>query len=133
MEILSSCELIAFEPEAHEAGSSPQEKKTRVKVIEKSVGMNETYQAKGLGLNPEIRLLIPYDRDYHGESILEYKGERWKLIRPASNEYNGVMLTIQRISGNAAELPEDDSGNAAQNSGNDAEMTDEDSEEAQEA
>ena len=105
MEKLSSCQLITFSPDAHEAGSAVSESKRTVKVTEKAVGMNEAYQAMGLGLDPEKRLLIPYDKDYRGERELIYEGERWKVIRTAGNEYNGVLLTIQRIDGNAVPIP----------------------------
>ena len=105
MEKLSSCQLITFSPDAHEAGSAVSESRRTVKVTEKAVGMNEAYQAMGLGLDPEKRLLIPYDKDYRGERELIYEGERWKVIRTAGNEYNGVLLTIQRIDGNAVPIP----------------------------
>lgn len=105
MEILSSCVLISFSPDAHEAGAAAVETRRTVKVTEKTVGMQEAYQAMGLGLNPEKRLLIPYEKDYAGERELEYEGERWKVLRVAGNEYNGVLLTIQRIAGNAVEIP----------------------------
>lgn len=101
MEKMSSCRLITFSPDAHEAGAAVTETARTVKVTEKSVGMNEAYQAMGLGLNPEKRLLIPYERDYRGERELIYEGERWKIIRVAGNEFNGVLLTIQRMAGNA--------------------------------
>ena len=103
MEIMSTCTLIAFSPDAHEAGAAVTETARTVKVTEKSVGLNESYQAMGLGLNPEKRLLIPYERDYRGERELEYGGERWKVLRVAGNEYNGVLLTIQRMDLNAVE------------------------------
>ena len=101
MEILSSCVLISFRPDAHEAGEDPVALCRKVKCTEKSVGMTEAYQAMGLGLNPEKKLLISYERDYHGERELEYDGERWKVIRNGSGEWNGVTLVIQRIVGNS--------------------------------
>ena len=103
MEKMSSCRLIAFSPDARGAGTAASETQRTVKVTEKQVGMNEAYQAMGIGLNPEKRLLIPYEKDYRGERELIYDGDRWKVIRVAGNEYNGVLLTIQRIEGNAAE------------------------------
>lgn len=106
MEKLSSCELITFDPDAHEAGTQATETKRTVKVTEKSVAMAEAYQALGVGLNPEKRLLIPYEADYHGERELIYEGERWKVLRVAVNEWNGVLLTIQRMAGNAVHWPE---------------------------
>ena len=105
MEKLSSCKLISFSPDAHEAGTAVTETKRTVKVTEKTVGLQEAYQALGLGLNPEKRLLIPYEKDYAGERELEYEGERWKVLRVAGGEYNGVLLTIERIAGNAVEIP----------------------------
>ena len=105
MEKLGSCKLITFNPDAHEAGTAVTETKRTVKVTEKTVGLQEAYQALGLGLNPEKRLLIPYEKDYTGERDLEYEGERWKVLRVAGGEYNGVLLTIERIAGNAVEIP----------------------------
>ena len=105
MEKLSSCRLITFSPDAHEAGSAASESTRTVKVTEKLVGMNEAYQAMGVGLNPEKRLLIPYEKDYRGERELIYEGERWKVIRVAGNEWNGVLLTIQKKDGNAVPIP----------------------------
>lgn len=105
MNILSSCQLIAFSPDAHEAGAAASETQRTVKCTEMEVGLNEAYQAKGLGLNPEKRLLIPYDKDYRGERELIYEGERWKVLRVAGNEFNGKLLTIQLIQGNAAPVP----------------------------
>ena len=105
MEKMGTCQLIAFSPDAHEAGAAVSETMRTVKVTEKGVGMNEAYQAMGLGLNPEKRLLINYGKDYQKERELIYEGERWKVIRTAENEYNGVLLTIQRIQGNAVHIP----------------------------
>lgn len=122
MEIMSTCRLIGFSPDAHEAGAAVTEAARTVKVTEKSVGLTESYQAMALGLNPEKRLLIPYERDYRGERELEYEGERWKVLRVAGNEYNGVLLTIQRMDLNAV-----DAGEAGNNAGTDEE------EEAEEA
>lgn len=106
MERLSSCVLIGFDPDAHEAGSAAEEIRRTVKVTEKDVGLTEFYQATGQGLKPEKRLLIPYERAYRGERELEYEGRRWKVIRSVGGEYNGVMLTIQPWDGNAVPPPE---------------------------
>ena len=105
MEYMGSAELITFTPDAHEAGAAATETRRTVKVTEKALGMQEAYQAMGLGLNPEKRLLIPYDKDYRGERELMYEGERWKVLRVAVGEYNGVLLTIQRMSGNSVPIP----------------------------
>ena len=102
MRMLTSCDLITFSPDAHEVGSAATETTRRVKVQELSLTQAEAYQAGGEGLNPEAKLLIPYDRDYKGERELVYRGERWRVIRTDPyKEWNGVILLIRRKEGNA--------------------------------
>ena len=102
MRMMTSCELISFSPDAHEVGTAVTETKRRVKCQELSLTQAELYQAGGEGLSPEAKLLIPYDRDYKGERELEYRGERWKVLRSDPyKEWNGVILLIQRKKGNS--------------------------------
>jgi len=104
MRMMTSCTLISFRPDAHEVGTDPVEQRRKIKVQELSMTQAEVYQAGGEGLQPDAKLLIPYDRDYHGERDLEYNGERWKVIRSDPyKEWNGVVLLIRRIEGNAKE------------------------------
>ena len=107
MRMLTSCVLIGFSPDAHEVGTDPVSTRRTVKCQELSLTQAEIYQASGTGLNPEAKLLIPYDRDYKGERALEYKGERWTVLREDPyKDWNGVILTIRRVKGNSSE-PED--------------------------
>ena len=102
MRMMTSCKLIGFSPDAHEAGTAVTETKRQVKAQEMTLTQAEVYQAGGEGLTPEAKLLIPYDKDYKGERELEYRGERWRVIRSDPyKEYNGVILLIRRKSGNA--------------------------------
>ena len=102
MRVLTSVELIAFSPDAHEVGSPVQETKREVKVQEMSLTQADVYQAGGDGLSPEAKLLIPYDKDYNGERELIYNGERYRVIRSDPyKEYNGVILSIRRKKGNS--------------------------------
>ena len=105
MRMMTTATLITFRPDAHEVGTDPVETRTEVKVQELSLNQAEIYQAGGEGLQPEAKLLIPYDRDYHGERELEYRGERWKVIRSDPyKDWNGVILLIRRIAGNAGDV-----------------------------
>ena len=102
MRMLTGCELIAFSPDAHEAGTAATETTRRVKCQELSLTQAEVYQSGGDGLSPEAKLLIPYDRDYRGERELIYRGERWSVIREDPyKEWNGVVLLIRRKLGNS--------------------------------
>ena len=102
MRMMTSCELIAFSPDAHEAGTPVQETSRKVKVQELSLTQADIYQAGGEGLSPDAKLLIPYDKDYNGERELIYRGERWKvLLSDPYKEWNGVILSIRRKAGNS--------------------------------
>ena len=104
MRKLTSCTLIAFSPDAHEVGTDPVSVRRTVKCQELSLTQADVYQAGGEGLSPEAKLLIPYDRDYKGERALEYKDERWTVIREDPyKEYNGVILSIRRDKGNSGD------------------------------
>ena len=96
--------LIAEIPEA--AGVMDERTETRRKTYceEKSVGMSEIYQARATGAAPSIRLKLPQNFEYRGETLCEYKGERYSIIRDYWDEKNdpGTELTLERIRGNAA-------------------------------
>lgn len=102
MRMMTSCELISFSPDAHEAGTPVTEPKRTVKVQELSLTQADVYQSGGEGLSPEAKLLIPFDKDYRGERELIYRGERWRVLRTDPyKEWNGVILAIRRKAGNA--------------------------------
>jgi SPP1 family predicted phage head-tail adaptor len=109
MRMMTSCTLISFSPDAHEAGTDPVSIRRKVKCQELSLTMADKYQAGGEGLAPEARILIPYDRDYKGEREMEYRGERWTVLRADPyKDWNGVILDVRRKDGNAvdATVPE---------------------------
>jgi hypothetical protein len=66
--------------------------------------MSETYQARASGFLPTFRLRLPQDFEYRGETICEYKGVRYRIIRDYRDEKTGnsTELTLERESGNAA-------------------------------
>ena len=102
MRMLTSCKLISFSPDAHEVGTDPVNISRTVKCQELSLTQTEVYQAGGTGLNPEAKLLIPFDKDYKGERALEYRGERWTVLRSDPyKDWNGVILLIRRVKGNS--------------------------------
>ena len=102
MRQLTGCDLVSFSPDAHEIGAAVTETIRRVKVQEMTLTQAEVYQSGGEGLSPEAKLLIPHDRDYKGERELNYRGERWRVLRSDPyKEWNGVILLIRRKHGNA--------------------------------
>ena len=96
--------LITENPEA--AGVLDERTETRRKTYceEKSLSMSEVYQARASGFSPQIRLVLPQDFEYRGETVCEYKGERSRIIRDYRDEKTGnaTELTLERVRGNAA-------------------------------
>ena len=101
--------LITENPEA--AGVLDERTETRRKTYceEKSLSMSEVYQARASGFSPQIRLVLPQDFEYRGETVCEYKGERFSIIRDYRDEKTGnaTELTLERVRGNAAKPAEE--------------------------
>lgn len=93
--------LIAEAPEAHGVLETAAETPRKVYCIERSVGQSEVYQARGTGLNPELKLILQHAFEYHGEKLLTYKGTPYKILR-TYRDRGSMELTIQRVDGNAA-------------------------------
>ena len=96
--------LITEAPEARGVLDAATETRRKTYCEEKSLAMSEVYQARASGFAPDIRLRLPQDFEYKGETICEYKGERYNIIRDYRDEKTGnsTELTLQRIRGNAA-------------------------------
>ena len=95
--------LITEKPEARGVLDAPTETRRKTYCEEKSLSMSEVYQARASGFMPVIRLVLPQDFEYRGETLCEYKGERYEIIRDYRDEKTGdsTELTIQRVRGNA--------------------------------
>ena len=101
--------LITESPEAAGVLDARTETRRKTYCEEKSLSMSEVYQAKASGFSPVYRLRLPQDFEYRGETICEYKGERYNIIRDYRDEKTGnsTELTLERIRGNAAEPEEE--------------------------
>jgi SPP1 family predicted phage head-tail adaptor len=108
--------LIRRAPEARGVLDEVTETYRKVYVTEKDVSMTEKYQAGASGLAPEMRLKLSQRFEWKGEDLILYKGTRWKILRPYSDEKaDGAELTLERENGNAAAPepeaePEDETG-----------------------
>ena len=95
--------LITESPEARGVLDEPSETRRKTYCEEKSLSISETYQARASGFNPVIRLILPQEFEYKGETLCEYKGERYRIIRDYRDEKtDSTELTLERERGNAA-------------------------------
>lgn len=46
-----------------------------------SVGQTEFYQAHSAGLKPELKFVLSDYLDYEGETLVEYEGQRYRVLR----------------------------------------------------
>ena len=99
--------LITETPEAKGVLDTATETRRKTYCEEKSLSMSETYQARASGFSPQFRLVLPQDFEYRGETICEYRGERYNIIRDYRDEKigNATELTLERVRGNAAPEP----------------------------
>ena len=105
-------DLIAVSPEAAGAGTEPAETKRTVYCTVRSIGMQEAYQAMGVGLAPELKVILAHDFEYGGERLCELGGVRYRVLRIYVTETDGIELTLQRENGNAAAIPEPEEVNS---------------------
>ena len=106
-------DLIAVSPEVSGVGTDPAETKRSVPCTVRSIGMQEAYQAMGIGLNPELKVILAHDFEYDGERLAEINGQRYRILRVYVTETDGIELTLQREAGNALPAPEPPEGSGS--------------------
>lgn len=106
-------DLIAVSPEVSGVGTDPAETKRSVPCTVRSIGMQEAYQAMGIGLNPELKVILAHDFEYGGERLCEINSQRYRILRVYVTETDGIELTLQREAGNALPAPEPPEGSGS--------------------
>lgn len=98
--------LIAVEKGDNSIGDITQKETKRFSYAEiVSPFMKEAYEAMAKGYRIESIVVLPnwYD-DYHGEEILEYKGDRYNVIRAYKAKDLTCELTVTKIKANVSDL-----------------------------
>lgn len=65
-----------------------------------SVGRNEFYNADVTNLRPEY-IFIVHAYEYNKEPVVEFDGERYRVIRTFSNSFEEVELTVEKVAADA--------------------------------
>lgn len=95
--------LITESPEARGVLDAVTETRRKTYCEKKSLVMSEAYQARADGFNPVFKLVLPHSFEYRGETLCEYKGTRYKIIREYNDDKtDGTEITLERVRGNAA-------------------------------
>ena len=95
--------LITESPEARGVLQAATVTRRKTYCTKKSLSMTERYEAKASGFAPDLRLKLGQDFEYRGETLCEYKGELYRIIRTYTDEKaDGIELTLERVRGNAS-------------------------------
>lgn len=76
-------------------GNKWREESRLVRCSIQSVDMQEFYAAHAANFRPELVMVLPDYRDYHGETLVEYAENRYRILRTSRNEQQ-VSLTLER-------------------------------------
>ena len=94
--------LIREDPKRRGAFEKAERKERMVYCQIKSVSRSDFWQAKAIGLEPEIVLVLSDAIDYHDERIVVYNGKEYEVLRTYDNGA-GIEITLQRARGFARE------------------------------
>ena len=61
----------------------------------RSVGQKEFYAAHGTEFRPELKLILADYLDYEGETLVEYDGQRYRVLRSYRSGQE-LELTVER-------------------------------------
>lgn len=77
---------------------------------------SEYYQAENAGMKPEYQFDLTLAEDWHGERLLEYQGQVYRVIRTYETAPGGLEIIAGRYDANGTdETDQDDSGSDSEN------------------
>lgn len=62
-----------------------------------SIGQAEFYQAHAVGLKPELKFVLSDYLDYEGETLVEYLGQRFRVLRTFRNGQELEITLYQEV------------------------------------
>ena len=77
------------------AFSGWDETSRKVKCSVHAIDMKEFYAAHSANFRPELTMVLPDYRDYCDETLVDYNGNRYRVLRAVRNEQQ-VVLTLER-------------------------------------
>lgn len=87
--------LIKDDPVAHGVFDEPTETRRRVPCSVRTAYYSEVYQARAVGLRPELVFVLSSPAEYQDEQRIEYNGIEYKVIR-TYRAGRMMELTVQR-------------------------------------
>ena len=79
------------------AGAQRVETRREVLCGFRSIGLREFYQASATDFHPELKLVLADYLDYDGETLVDYNGQRYRVLRTYRTGLE-LELTLERAS-----------------------------------
>lgn len=76
-------------------GAEQVETRTEVFCGFRSIGMREFYTASTTDFHPELKLVLADYLDYNGETLVDYNGQRYRVLRTYRTGQE-LELTLER-------------------------------------
>lgn len=94
--------LVAESPSPHGIFDTPTETQRLAYCTVRSVGMQEFYRAKELGLEPSVVFVLAERADYEGEKVVIWEGRRYDVVRTYING-DAIEITCEEAKRNAGQ------------------------------
>lgn len=62
-----------------------------------SIGQAEFYQAHAVGLKPQLKFILADYLDYENETLVEYQGQRFRVLRTFRNGQELELVLYQEV------------------------------------
>ena len=62
-----------------------------------SIGQAEFYQAHAVGLKPELKFILADYLDYENETLVEYQGQRYRVLRTFRSGQELELVLYQEV------------------------------------
>ena len=62
-----------------------------------SIGQAEFYQAHAVGLKPELKFILADYLDFEDETVVEYHGQRYRVLRTFRNGQELELVLYQEV------------------------------------
>ena len=76
-------------------GGGWKETSREVKCSVHAVDVKEFYAANSENFRPELTIVLPDHRDYHDETLVDYNGRRYRVLRASRSEQQ-ITLTLEK-------------------------------------
>lgn len=92
--------LVSEDPEAHGVLDKPVERPMMCYVRASSVSRSEFWRAQQAGSAPVWTFRLSAAADYHGEKIVLFRGQRWRVLRTYQDGF-ALELTVGEVTNDA--------------------------------